>query len=242
MSSAPGQLVAKADDDDVSLILRMACKDSNRKDAEAALVVFFNRHHRLLKGFAEERDFRSLGFDPEDFVIRTFHKAFEKADTFDAPAELPPDQLPREVRKWLFEILKNEFLMELRKGVNRSEETRDPSFLLPPDPADQDEADELSGDHAQSRLVQTADAGVDGEAPVLTGKAAAVRTFLDRLPEGDRQLLETSMNFYDYKARKVVIEEDVLKGLANALATTPEGIKQKRKRLLQKLKEHLKHA
>ena len=84
--------------------------------------------------------------------------------------------------------------------------------------------------------------GEDGEEPVLTGKAAAVRTFLDGLPEGDRQLLVTSMNFYDYKAKRVVIPKDILKGLANALATTPEGIKQKRKRLLHKLKEYLEKA
>ena len=122
----------------------------------------------------------------------------------------------KKVQAWLFEIAKNEFLMELRKGLNQSEETMDPDLLSPPNRED-----------------------IEEEEHVLTGKAAAVRTFLDGLPEGDRQLLETSMNFYDYKARKAVIPEDILEGLANALATTPEGIKQKRKRLLQRLKEHL---
>lgn len=218
-SSAEGQLGAKVEDDDFSLILRMADKDSDWAGAEAALVVFFNRHHRLLKGFAEKNNYRSLGFDPENFVLQTFHKAFEKAGTFDAPADLSPEHLQGKVRSWLFEIAKNQFLMEFRRGLNKSEETRDPELMLPPD---EDELEEDKG--------------------VLTGKAAAVRTFLDGIPEGDRQMLETSMNFYDYKARKVVIPEDILKGLARALATTPEGIKQKRKRLLQKLKEYLEKA
>jgi len=215
-SSAEGQSRAKVEDDDVSLILRMACKDSDREDAEAALVIFFNRHHRLLKAFAERNNYRSLGFDPEDFVLRTFQKAFDNADTFEAPTGLSPERLLKKVQAWLFEIAKNEFLMELRKGLNQSEEIMDPDLLSPPNRED-----------------------IEEEEHVLTGKAAAVRTFLDGLPEGDRQLLETSMNFYDYKARKAVIPEDILEGLANALATTPEGIKQKRKRLLQRLKEHL---
>lgn len=215
-SSAQGQMKAKAEDDDLSLILRMANRDCDRPDAEAALEVFFNRHHRLFKAFAERNNYRSLGFDPEDFVLRTFHRAFDKADTFDAPASLPAEVMLKKVQAWLFQIAKNEFLMELRKGLNQSEETRDPELLLPPNREDIEE-------HP------------------LSGKAAAVRTFLDRLPEGDRQLLETSMNFYDYKAKKVVMPEDILQGLANALATTPEGIKQKRKRLLQRLKEHLEN-
>lgn len=218
-SSARGQSKAKAEDDDVSLILRMADKDNDRQDAEAALEVFFDRHHRLFKAFAERNNYRSLGFDPEDFVIRTFHKAFDKAATFDAPAGLPPERLQKKVQAWLFQIAKNEFLMELRKGLNQSEETRDPDLMLPPNRED-----------------------IEKEEHALSGKAAAARTFLDQLPEGDRQLLVTSMNFYDYKAKKVVIPEDILQGLANALATTPEGIKQKRKRLLQKLKEYLETA
>lgn len=216
-SSAPGQSRAKVEDDDVSLILRMADKGNDRPGAEAALEAFFERHHRLFKAFAERNNYRSLGFDPEDFVLRTFHKAFDKADTFEAPSGLPPETMRKKVQAWLFQIAKNEFLMELRTGLNQSEETRDPDLMLPPNREDIEE-------HP------------------LTGKAAAVRTFLDHLPEGDRQLLETSMNFYDYKAKKAVIPEDILQGLANALATTPEGIKQKRKRLLQKLKEHLENA
>jgi RNA polymerase sigma factor (sigma-70 family) len=213
-SSAVRQPSAKVEDDDLTLILRMACKGSDRKDAEDALVIFFKRHHRLFKAFAERNNYRSLGFDPEDFVLHTFHKAFEKAHTFDAPTGLSPERLLKKVQTWLFEIAKNEFLMELRKGLNQSEETMDPDLLTPPNREDIEEC-------------------------VLTGKAAAVRTFLDGLPEGDRQLLETSMNFYDYKAKKAVIPADILEGLANALATTPEGIKQRRKRLLQRLKEHL---
>jgi RNA polymerase sigma factor (sigma-70 family) len=237
-------LRAKTEEDDVSLILRMSCKDSDPVDAEAALVIFFRRHHQLLKGFAEKNKYRSLGFDPEDFTIRAFHKAFEKAGTFDAPSGLTPERLLKKVQAWLFEIAKNEFLMEFRKGLNQSEETRDPDLLRPPDQGDigEDEPDDCSKRATGQLGEHMPPPDQDSFEPVLKGKAAAVRTFLDGLSDGERQLLETSMNFFDYKANKVLIPEDILRGLANALATTPEGIKQKRKRLLQKLKEHLESS
>jgi RNA polymerase sigma factor (sigma-70 family) len=217
-SSAEGQIQVNADDD-VSLILRMADKHLDPDDAEAALVIFFNRHHRLLKGFAEKNNYRSLGFDPDDFVLRAFQKAYERAGSFDAPAGLLPERLEKRVRCWIFEIAKNEFLMELRKGLNKSEETADPDLLPPPNREDECE-----------------------EESTLTGKAAMVRTFLDGLADGDRQLMETSMNFYDHVAKKVVIPSDILEGLARALGTTPEGIKQRRKRLLQRLKQYVEKA
>ena len=216
-SSAEGQVCAKAEDDNLSLILRMADKESDRASAESALATFFARHHPLLKGFAERNKFQSLGFDPEDYVLRTFQKAYERAGTFDAPANLSVEGLEKKIRSWIFEIAKNEFLMELRKGLNQSEETADPDELQPPNPEDMEENP-------------------------LSAKAAAVRTFLERLPDDDRQLLETSMNFYDYKAKKVVIPQDILRGLAHAIGTTPEGLKQRRKRLFQKLKEHMERT
>jgi RNA polymerase sigma factor (sigma-70 family) len=218
-SSAEGQFRAKAEDDDLSLVLRMGDKETNREDAEAALATFFARHQKPLLAFANRNCFRTLGIDPEDFVIRTFQRAYDKIDKFDAPSGCSPEGFTSKLKAWLFQIAKNEFLMELRTGTNQNEETKDPDLLPPPNSDD-----------------------AELEMPPLTGQAAAVRTFIDSLPEGDRQLLETSMNFYDYKARKVVIPTDILAGLARALATTPEGIKQKRKRLLQKLKEYLENT
>ncbi len=202
----------KAEEDDVSLILLMADKEINQDAAEAALATFFSRHQGVLKGFAIKNKFQTLGFDPDDFVLQTFEKVYERAGQFDAPSGLSPEALEKKVRAWIFEIAKNEFFMELRKLASKTEETTDPDLLPPPD---------------------------NMEELILTGKAAAVRTFLDALPEDDRQLLETSMNFYDHIAKRVAIPADILAGLAMALRTTSEGLKQRRKRLLRKLKEHL---
>ena len=73
----------------------------------------------------------------------------------------------------------------------------------------------------------------------LKEKKAAARTFLEGLPKADQELLVISMNFYDFKAGKAIIPEDILEGLANSMGTTPENIKTKRGRLLRRLKEYL---
>jgi RNA polymerase sigma factor (sigma-70 family) len=218
-SSADVDKQSQAENDDLSLILRMVCKDSNREDAEAALTKFFERYHKIVKAFAERNNFRSLGFDVDDFVLKTFHKAYERIETFSAETGLSTAQLEQKIKTWLFQIAKNEFLMEFRKSLNKHEETTDQDFEL----SDNDKDVDLDGP-------------ID---PPLKGKAAAVRTFLEKLPEGDRLLLETSMNFYDFMSQKCIIPKELLLGLAHALSTTPEGIKQKRKRLLRKLEEHL---
>ena len=208
--------------DDMDLLLRMTFKDENREDAEAALAEFFRRYQTTLIGFAEKSGFRALGWSPDDFVLRTFEKAFEKAGSFGAPSGLPPDKLRLKIQAWLFQIAKNEFLMAFRKPERKQEA---------PTEKERTEAE------AQVPLPEKSPERFDVQA--LQGKKAAVRTFLDALPEADREMLVISMNFFDFKTGKVHIPDDILKGLAESMGTTPESIKTKRGRLLRKLEEYL---
>ena len=208
--------------DDLDLLLRMTCKDENREDAEAALAEFFRRYQTTLLGFAKSGGFRVLGWNPEDFVLRTFEKAFEKAGSFNAPSGLSPDKLRLKIQAWLFQIAKNEFLMEFRRPERKQEA---------PTEKEREEAE------AQISLAEKAPERFDLQA--LQSKKAAVRTFLEALPEADREMLVISMNFYDIKTGKAHIPDDILEGLADSMGTTPESIKTKRARLLRKLEEHL---
>ena len=208
--------------DDMDLLLRMTFKDENREDAEAALAEFFRRYQTTLLGFAEKSSFRALGWSPDDFVLRTFEKAFEKAGSFGAPSGLPPDKLRLKIQAWLFQIAKNEFLMEFRKPERKQEA-----------PTEKERAEA----EAQAPLPEKSPERFDVQA--LQGKKAAVRTFLDAMPEADREMLVISMNFYDFKTGKAHIPDDILKGLAESMGTTPESIKTKRGRLLRKLEEYL---
>jgi RNA polymerase sigma factor (sigma-70 family) len=208
--------------DDLDLLLRMTFKDENREDAEAALAEFFRRYQTPLFGFAKSSGFRALGWNPEDFVLRTFEKAFEKAGSFKAPSGLTPENLRLKIQSWLFQIAKNEFLMEFRKPERKQEA---------PTEKEQEEAE------TQVPLPEKAPKRFDLNA--LQTKKAAVRTFLEALPETDKEMLVISMNFYDFKTGKAHIPNNILEGLANAMGTTLESIKTKRARLLRKLEEYL---
>jgi len=208
--------------DDLDLLLRMTFKDENREDAEAALAEFFRRYQTTLLAFAEKNGFRALGWSPDDFVLRTFERAFEKAGSFKAPSGLSPEKLRLKTQAWLFQIAKNEFLMEYRRPERKQEA---------PTRKEQEEAE------AQALLPEKAPERFDLRA--LQSKKAAVRTFLEALPEADSEMLVISMNFYDFKTGKAHIPDDILAGLANSMGTTPESIKTKRGRLLRKLEEYL---
>lgn len=208
--------------DDLDLLLRMTYRDENREDAEAALAEFFRRYQTTLLGFAEKSGFRALGWNPEDFVLQTFEKAFEKAGSFKAPSGLSSEKLRLKIQSWLFQIAKNEFLMQFRKPERRQEA---------PTEKEREEAE------AQIPLPEKSAERFDLQA--LQGKKAAVRTFLETLPQTDREMLEISMNFYDFKTGKTHIPDDILEGLADSMGTTPESIKTKRGRLLRKLEEYL---
>jgi RNA polymerase sigma factor (sigma-70 family) len=226
-----------AGSDDLTLLLTMADKDVNPAAADEALKEFFARHHLLLKAFAQKSKYQTLGFDVDDFVMQTFEKAYNKANQFEPGAEQDPEKVTRKVKAWLFGIMKSEFLMELRKAVNKKE------TLSEEEPESQPEAQDDAEESVPASQIAPTQAEQQDEDDNVREKAAVVRTFLESLPEKDRVLLETSMNFYDFKLKKAMIPKDILAGMAKALGTTPEGIKQKRKRLLESLREYVeKHT
>lgn len=211
IESLKEQSPAGAVDDDESLMLRMLDRDSDPVGAEEALAKFFERHHLHLKSFAEKSGFRTLGFDPEDFVLKTFTKVFTQASQFRAPRLASPEEFTRKVRNWIFEIARNEFLMELRKRANHLE------LVVDQEPTPPETVENLQ----------------------LSDRAAAVRTFIENLPEKDRVLMVISMNFFDSTQGRSCIPSDILAGLAESLQTTPEGLKQRRKRIVKQLKNYL---
>jgi RNA polymerase sigma factor (sigma-70 family) len=214
--------VVTEETDDISLLLMMADKDQNRDAAEAALTEFFRRYQNPLLGFAKKSGFRALGWEPENFVLMTFEKAFEKIHSFDSRSGLSPEKLRLKIQSWLFQIAKHQFLMEFRKPERVYEA-----------PTEKERAD------AENKMSLPETVTERFDVNELKEKKAAVRTFLEGLPKADQELLVISMNFYDFKAGKAIIPEDILEGLANSMGTTSENIKTKRGRLLRRLKEYL---
>ena len=215
------QTVISESVDDIDLLLRMTRKDTNRADAETALAAFFQRYQMILICFAEKQSFRALGWCPEDFVLRTFEKAYEKAGSFKVPSDISPQDLHLKIKGWLFQIAKNEFFMEFRKPKRKQEAPTENEIEKELAPLPEKKTERFSFQEFHD-------------------KKAAVRTFLEKLPDADRELLEVSMSFYDFAEGRTLIPEDILEGLAESMRTTPECIKTKRGRLLHKLEDYLR--
>lgn len=211
--------------DDISLLLMMGDKHNDPDSAEMALREFFRRYQAPLLFFAERSGFLALGWAPDDFVLLTFERAYHKIHLFDPPSGLPPEELGLKIKSWLFQVAKNEFLMEFRKPQRKQEA---PTL------------EELAEEEKKAALPKKVMERFSFNQ--IQEKKAAVRTFLEGLPKPDRELLVISMNFYDFQARKVIIPEDILDGLADSMGTTPESIKTKRARLMRRLEEYIENT
>lgn len=104
---------------DDKLLEYMSWKDKDRKKAEWAFNIFYSRHVDYLEGLFEIRMKNLLdqkGFESEDIVQETFHRAYEKARTFKSEGETDPDRLRKRTRAWLGRIARNLLLPDHRSS------------------------------------------------------------------------------------------------------------------------------
>lgn len=181
--------------------------------ARAAQAELYARHVRYLYGVVLRHKKNLLplaGLGAEDLVQETFHRAFERAHTFEADAALDLDRQRQRTRAWLGRIAQNLLTDHLNK-------TREVS--------------------ASPYLERVTCEGLDEE-PAST-KNPAVRLLtegLDQLSERERDVLRVSALHYragDHQR----LPNDVSAELAGRWKTTNENIRAIRVRAMKKLKE-----
>lgn len=111
--SQPG--ISEARDDE--LLARIADKAGDRGSAGRAQAEFYARHVRYLYGMLMRHQGKLLelaGASAEDMVQETFHRAFERAETFKSDGIDDPERLRRRARAWLGRIAQNLLADQLR--------------------------------------------------------------------------------------------------------------------------------
>jgi RNA polymerase sigma factor (sigma-70 family) len=102
---------------DAALLELIADGTLDRASQSRAQAAFYARHVRYLYGVLQ-RDAHKLlqvaGTGPEDLVQETFHRAFERAHTFDAGDITDVERLRRRTRAWLGRIALNLLADHLR--------------------------------------------------------------------------------------------------------------------------------
>ena len=203
------------DDDrstDAELLDRVARRDSDPRRARAAQSAFYQRHVRYLFG-ALLRQKKTLlplaGLSAEDLAQETFHRAFERAHTFEADEGLDDDRQRLRVRAWLGRIATNLL-------VDRLHRSREVS--------------------ASPYLERVECAAIDEELPPSRSpRAMLVAEGLDQLTERERDVLRVSaLHFRAGDHQR--LPNDVSAELATRWETTNDNIRAIRVRAMKKLK------
>lgn len=203
------------DDDrrtDAELLASVAGHASDAGGARVAQGLFYQRHIRYLYGvlLRHKKNLLPLaGLSAEDLAQETFHRAFERAHTFEAGDGLDEDRQRMRARAWLGRIATN----LLTDHLHRLREVS-----------------------ASPYLERVSCEGLDDDAPPSRSpKEILVAEGLDQLTERERDVLRVSALHY-HAGDHQRLPNDVSAELASRWGTTNENIRAIRVRAMKKLK------
>ncbi len=206
------------DDDrrsDAELLGVVAKRGDDPAGSRVAQAAFYRRHVRYLYGVLLRHKHNLLplaGLSAEDLAHETFHRAFERAATFEAGDGLDADRERMRARAWLGRIATN----LLTDHLHRLREVS-----------------------ATPYLERVTCAAIDEDAPPSQSpRALLVAQGMEQLTERERDVLRVSALHYragDHQR----LPNDVSAELASRWATTNENIRAIRVRAMKKLKAFL---
>lgn len=201
---------------DADLLARIAARAEDPAGARAAQAALYERHVRYLYGaILRQRSslLRVVGISAEDLVQETFHRAFDRAHTFQRGEEGDPDRDRARTRAWLGRIATN---------------------LL---------ADHAGGPRevaATPYVERVSCAGIDEEQPPSQSpRARLVAEGLDSLSEREADVLRVSALHFRAGEEHQRLPNAVSAELAARWETTSENIRAIRMRAMKKLRAFL---
>lgn len=207
----PGPEHDFASESDDDLLVYMAWRHEDAEHAAGACSELFKRHRAFLITVVRNAYRDVLGEEGvEDVVMGTFLRAIEGASTYQPRGAGDPEAARRNVRAWLGQIAKN-VAMDV---------FREPDARIPLAPAD-------LPDNIPAPL--TLPSG-------QTREEECVRDVLESLPERERCVALVTAQHSDGSAGPQRLPNGVAADLARAFNTTPENIRQIRKRVFAKIK------
>jgi RNA polymerase sigma factor (sigma-70 family) len=211
MKTAESPKPSGALDSDADLLRLIADRSIDPNVKSRAQAELYSRHVRYLYGVLQRDAYKLLrvaGVGPEDLVQETFHRAFERARTFDTGEVTDAEQLRRRTRAWLGRIAVN-LLADYLRNVR-----------------------EVS---ATPYLERLSCEEIEREAPP-SRELSSICEALDRLSEREQDVLRVTA-LYQRAGDHQRLPNAVSAELAARWGTTNENIRAIRSRALKKLKE-----
>jgi len=208
--------VSFANETDIDLMGYMSMNGEDPSTARDAWAEFYRRHVDYLYGVCYRAYESLLGGDTGvgDIVSETFHRAFRRAELFDATGIEDPDRIRRRTRAWLGRIAQRLVLDTLR-GTKRL-------------PTCRFEAETWQNIPEQPRLPPRDDELI-----------RKVRGALDQLSDKEQTVIRVTFEWYQPGKTHQRLPNNVVTDLAETLETTPENLRQIRRRALKKVRDLL---
>lgn len=223
MDPGPSQArtTAFAEDTDADLLAWMALAAEDADSARRAWEAFYLRHVRYLYAVCLRAYGMMLGEDGvADVVADTFARAYERAGTYAVPGDADVDRQRRLVRGWLGRIAQR-LAQDVLRGRGRLK------------------ARNLAPEHWQQLAESPATNDDDGREPQ---RVQAVREALATLSEREATVLRVTMQWYRPESEHQRLPNDVAADLARAFGTTPENLRQVRRRAIKKVEQQLRQG
>ncbi len=214
---SPGVSSELAAETDADLMVYMAMADEDPSVATAAWEELYRRHAEYLYGVCLRAYSELVGGEAGvcDLVADTFKRAYEHAGRFDAERIDDPERLRLRVRAWLGRIAQR-IVQTMLRGRRQ----------LPTQFLEQDEWQRVA-----KRPAPTAQ-DVQG--------TQRVREAILSLPKREQIVVRVTIQWYRPDKTHQRLPNDVAAELAATLKTTPENIRQLRRRALAKIQAYLR--
>jgi DNA-directed RNA polymerase specialized sigma24 family protein len=210
---------------EAELLAVMAMQENGGQEARAAWGELFERHRRYLYVVISRAYGSFLGEDGTvDLVCDTFRRAFEWAGRQNSPDEVrasfaaeDADSTRRRVLGWLGAIAQQLFRDRFRE--------------------DSSNRDALSDFFEQWKSAE--DHPAKGSDSMLLRE---LEVALGTLTEAQAEAVRASLPWYDVESRTFMLPRGEAVRLAAALKTTPDTLRQRRHRGIERIEEHLRQA
>jgi len=204
---------------DADLLVCMSLGTDDPAASRSAWEEFYSRHARYLYAVSLRAYAALLGGEAGvcDLVADTFRRAYEHAGTFDGGGVTDPERQRLRTRTWLGRIAQR-----LAQSTLRGQSRTPMRFL------DQGEWQNV----AQPRPRAADDAA----------RTERVREALMALSERERLVLRVTLQWYRPGEEHQRLPNDIAADLAHTLQTTPENLRQIRRRAMRKVAARLTEA
>lgn len=206
---------------DEDLLIFMSLRDDDPATAKSAWTVFHTRHARFVHGqcwrvfyqhLNGRYDNRAIREMAKDLAAEVMMRVFSRAETFKLRGSRDSDQMRRQVRAWLGTIARNMVRSWLSSGQYESG---------------------VGGIEGLDESIED-----DGDRPP-NPMHDCVRQLIDSLPDKERTVLLTYMQFLDLKTGTGRLSNEESKQLAERLGLTTASLRQIKRRVMQRLKPEI---